>query len=191
MTTRILSGLTAMAVVIGFAPAASAQTQMAANPKVEIATSKGNIIVELRPDKAPVTVKNFLEYVRSGFYNGTVFHRVIKGFMVQGGGFTADMKKKDTKAPIKLEAGNGLSNERGTIAMARTAARDSATSQFFLNHADNKRLDNYGGGYAVFGKVVKGLDVIDKIAEVATKRHAGHANVPTETITITSIKVVK
>jgi len=158
------------------------------NPVVLIKTSKGDIKVELDKEKAPISVENFLSYVNDGYYNGTIFHRVIKNFMIQGGGFTADMKQKPTKDPIKNEAKNGLSNAKGTLAMARTAVVESATSQFFINHADNKFL-NHGTrdyGYAVFGKVTEGMDVVDKIAIVPT----GYQDVPTETITIESITLV-
>jgi len=158
------------------------------NPVVLIKTNKGDIKVELDKEKAPISVENFLSYVNDGYYNGTIFHRVIKNFMIQGGGFTADMKQKPTKDPIKNEAKNGLSNAKGTLAMARTAVVDSATSQFFINHADNKFLDHgtRDYGYAVFGKVTEGMDVVDKIAIVPT----GHQDVPTETITIESITLV-
>ncbi len=131
--------------------------------KVKLATSAGDIVVELDASKAPKSVANFVEYVKAGHYNGTVFHRVIDSFMIQGGGMAADLREKPTRAPIPLEAGNGLSNLRGTLAMARTGAPDSATSQFFINVVDNPRLDTAGGGYAVFGKVVDGMDVVDKI----------------------------
>jgi len=158
------------------------------NPVVLIKTNKGDIKVELDKEKAPISVENFLSYVNDGSYNGTIFHRVIKNFMIQGGGFTADMKQKPTIDPIKNEAKNGLSNAKGTLAMARTAVVDSATSQFFINHADNKFLDHgtRDYGYAVFGKVTEGMDVVDKIAIVPT----GHQDVPTETITIESITLV-
>jgi peptidyl-prolyl cis-trans isomerase A (cyclophilin A) len=158
------------------------------NPVVLIKTSKGDIKVELYKEKAPISVENFLSYVNDGYYSGTIFHRVIKNFMIQGGGFTADMKQKPTKDPIKNEAKNGLSNSKGTLAMARTAVVDSATSQFFINHADNKFLDHgtRDYGYAVFGKVIEGMDVVDKIAIVPT----GHQDVPTETVTIESITLV-
>lgn len=155
---------------------------------VLVSTSTGDIKLELYEKEAPITVANFLSYASDGFYDGTVFHRVINNFMIQGGGFTADMKQKPTKPPIKNEADNGLKNERGTIAMARTAAVDSATSQFFINHTDNAFLDNgvRDFGYAVFGKVVEGMEVVDKIAAVRTK--AG--DVPVETVTIVSVKKV-
>ncbi len=158
------------------------------NPVVLIKTSKGDIKVELDKEKAPISVENFLSYVNGGYYNGTIFHRVIKNFMIQGGGFTADMKQKPTKDPIKNEAKNGLSNAKGTLAMARTSVVDSATSQFFINLIDNKFLDHgtRDYGYAVFGKVIEGMDVVDKIAIVPT----GYQDVPTETITIESITLV-
>jgi len=158
------------------------------NPVVLIKTSKGDIKVELDKEKAPISVENFLSYVNDGYYNGTIFHRVIKNFMIQGGGFTADMKQKPTKDPIKNEAKNGLSNAKGTLAMARTSVVDSATSQFFINLIDNKFLDHgtRDYGYAVFGKVIEGMDVVDKIAIVPT----GYQDVPTETVTIESITLV-
>jgi cyclophilin family peptidyl-prolyl cis-trans isomerase len=155
--------------------------------KVRISTSKGDIVVELNQEKAPVTCENFLKYVNAKFYDGTIFHRVIKDFMIQGGGMTADMRPKQTNPPIKNESKNGLKNDRGTIALARTSDPDSATSQFFINHGDNEFL-NYGvrdAGYEVFGKVIEGMDVVDTIASVKTR--AG--DVPAETITINSIKV--
>lgn len=162
-----------------------------AAPKVAIVTNMGKITVELDANTTPKTTANFLQYVGDKFYDGTIFHRVISGFMVQGGGFTADMAQKPTKPAIALEAGRGLSNKRGTIAMARTAAPDSATSQFFINHANNARLDSYGGGYAVFGKVLEGMDVVDKIAGLKTQARGAHGNVPMETVTIESVRVVK
>ena len=168
----------------------------AAAPQVTLNTSKGEIVVELYPDKAPLTVKNFLAYVNDKFYDGTIFHRVMRDFMIQGGGFTADMNQKATKAPVKNEAGNGVSNARGTIAMARTSAPDSATSQFFINHVDNNGLDRSsprgdGYGYTVFGKVVKGMEVVDAIAGVRTGMKSGMSDVPVETVTIISAKVTK
>lgn len=164
-----------------------------ANPVVKIVTSKGEIQVELYPDKAPITVKNFLSYTKEGFYDDTIFHRVIKDFMIQGGGMTKDMQHKKTKSPIKNEAANGLKNKRGTIAMARTNVPDSATSQFFINHKDNPFLDfrdpsPRGIGYAVFGKVIKGMDVVDAIAAVATRKPG---DVPVETVTIKSVTLVE
>jgi peptidyl-prolyl cis-trans isomerase A (cyclophilin A) len=157
-------------------------------PVVVIETSMGNIAVELDAEKAPVTVKNFLKYVDDGFYEGTIFHRVIPGFMVQGGGFTPEMREKPTNPPIPLEVGKGLSNTRGTIAMARTSVPNSATSQFFINVADNEQLDTGGGGYAVFGKVIEGMDVADKIVAVKRGSKGPHDDVPVEPIVIKSIK---
>lgn len=143
------------------------------NPQVKVDTSQGSFVLELYPDKAPATVANFLAYVNSGFYNGTIFHRVIDGFMIQGGGFTEDYTRKQTNAAIMNEADNGLKNKRGTIAMARTSEPHSATSQFFINVKDNDFLDHSaktptGWGYAVFGKVIKGMDTVDKIRKVET-----------------------
>ncbi|MGB8226662.1 MAG: peptidylprolyl isomerase [Sedimentisphaerales bacterium] len=155
--------------------------------KVRISTTKGDIILELNEEKAPVTCKNFLQYIQDKFYDGTIFHRVIKGFMIQGGGMTADMREKPVRPPIINEAKNGLKNDRGTIAMARKPDPDSADSQFFINHANNDFL-NYGvrdAGYAVFGKVVEGMDIVDAIANIPT----GPGDVPTETIVINSIRV--
>ncbi|VXB66864.1 peptidyl-prolyl cis-trans isomerase A (rotamase A) [Pseudomonas sp. 8AS] len=161
-----------------------------ANPHVLLTTSLGEIEIELAADKAPISTQNFLAYVESGFYDGTQFHRVIPGFMVQGGGFDADMSEKDTQAPIKNEADNGLRNERGTLAMARTQVVDSATSQFFINHKDNAFLDHGGRdfGYAVFGKVVRGMEVVDKIAQVPTGNRGMHQNVPRQPVLIVSAK---
>ena len=156
--------------------------------KVRLATSQGDIVVQLEAAKAPKSVENFLQYVKDGHYDGTVFHRVISGFMIQGGGFDADMKQKATRAPIALESRNGLSNARGTIAMARTMVPDSATSQFFINVVDNPRLDAPnspdGNGYAVFGKVVAGMEVVDKIRAVPVGDKAGHQNVPQQPVVI-------
>jgi peptidyl-prolyl cis-trans isomerase A (cyclophilin A) len=162
------------------------------NPVVKMITNRGEIIVELDAKNAPITVENFLSYVQEDFYNGTIFHRVIKDFMIQGGGFTSDMQKKETKAPIKNESDNGLRNNRGTIAMARTNNPDSATSQFFINHKDNHFLNAGKGkpGYAVFGKVIEGMDVVDGIAEVTTRQLGSHGNVPTEPVSIESVEVI-
>ncbi|HEX5843224.1 MAG TPA: peptidylprolyl isomerase [Pseudomonas sp.] len=168
-----------------------ASSLMAAeNPKVLLNTSLGAIEIELEAEKAPISVANFLSYVDSGYYAGTQFHRVIPGFMVQGGGFDAQLQQKQTQAPIKNEADNGLQNLRGTLAMARTQVRDSATSQFFINHKDNAFLDHGSRdfGYAVFGKVVKGMEVIDKIAQVPTGNRGGHQNVPREPVLIIDAK---
>ena len=166
---------------------------MPENPKVLIKTSMGDITVELFQDKAPITVKNFLAYVEDKHYDGTVFHRVIKDFMIQGGGFEPGMKEKATKAPIKNEASNGLSNMRGTLAMARTSDPDSATAQFFINTVDNDFLNrsDRSAGYAVFGKVVDGMDVVDKIRAVQTGFKGGMKDVPVEDVVIQSIRVVK
>ncbi|WP_293645393.1 peptidylprolyl isomerase [Thiolapillus sp.] len=170
-------------------------TAVLAEPvKVVMETSKGNIELSLDQDKAPISVANFLRYVDEGFYNGTIFHRVISGFMIQGGGMGEDMQKKATHEPIKNEAKNGLKNKRGTIAMARTGDPHSATSQFFINHKDNDNLDYPsfdGWGYAVFGKVTKGMDVVDAIAATPTAVKNGRRDVPVETILIKSIKRVE
>jgi cyclophilin family peptidyl-prolyl cis-trans isomerase len=160
---------------------------------VKLQTSMGNILIELNAQAAPVTVKNFLQYVTDGFYDGTIFHRVIPGFMIQGGGFTEQMEKKDTREPIVNEASNGLPNERGTIAMARTNDPDSATCQFFINHVNNTPLnyvENGNPGYAVFGKVIEGMDTVDAIASVRTTTRMGYQNVPDKPIVIKSAKVV-
>jgi peptidyl-prolyl cis-trans isomerase A (cyclophilin A) len=171
----------------------TASTLSIAGPKVEFKTTMGDFVVELNPEKAPKTVENFLGYVNSGFYNGTIFHRVINNFMVQGGGFTPDMQQKATKAPIPLESNNGLSNVVYSIAMARTNVPDSATAQFFVNVVNNKNLDfprPDGHGYAVFGMVIKGADTIDKIKAVSTTSKRPFADVPTTTIVINSAKVI-
>lgn len=161
-----------------------------ATSMVIMTTSLGEITIELDTEKAPISVANFLQYVDEGFYDGTIFHRVIPNFMIQGGGMNPDMGEKDNNPPIKNEADNGLVNERGTLAMARTQVVDSATSQFFINLNNNSFL-NHGGrdfGYAVFGKVVAGMDVVDKIAMVETGNNRGHGDVPVETVLIESIK---
>ena len=166
------------------------------NPVVVIKTNMGDIYVELYPDKAPLTVKNFLTYVKEGFYNGTIFHRVVKGFVIQGGGFDKDLNyKKPTHPPVKNESNNGLSNVRGTIAMARTSDPHSANTQFFINLADNTYLD-YGKnpqkwGYTVFGKVIKGMDVVDEIAEVPVVNIGWMMNVPVKPVIIEKIEIVK
>ena len=155
-------------------------------------TNHGDIVIKTFDDKAPETVKNFLDYCREGFYDNTIFHRVINGFMIQGGGFTEQMQQKKPNPPIKNEADNGLRNTRGTIAMARTADKDSATSQFFINVADNAFLDHgqRDFGYAVFGKVVKGMDVADKISQVPTHDVGPYQNVPSKPVVILSAKVL-
>ena len=166
----------------------------AADPQVDVKTSMGSFRVELYPDKAPKSVENFLQYVKSGHYNGTVFHRVIPGFMVQGGGMTADMSQKPTRAPVPIESKNGLKNDVGTLAMARTNDPNSATSQFFINVKNNDFL-NYAGdanpGYAVFGKVVDGMDVVNKIVGVPTGNKGMHQNVPNKPIVIESATLAK
>jgi peptidyl-prolyl cis-trans isomerase A (cyclophilin A) len=163
--------------------------------KVRLATSAGDIVVELEPAKAPKTVDNFLQYVKAGHYDGTVFHRVIESFMIQGGGMKPDMSEKPTRAPIPLESRTGLSNARGTVAMARTMDPNSATAQFFINVKDNAFLDQPnardGNGYAVFGKVVVGMDVVDKIKAVPTGNKGGHQNVPLDPVTIKKASVEK
>ncbi len=167
------------------------------NPVVLLETSKGNIKVELDPVKAPVTVKNFLAYVKEGHYDGLIFHRVIRDFMIQGGGFTKEMREKRPAHPaIRNEAGNGLKNDRGTIAMARTNVVDSATAQFFINTANNDFLNHVdetprGYGYAVFGKVIEGMDVVDRIQSVPTGRVSMFQDVPKETVTIRKATVVE
>ncbi|MBE7418555.1 MAG: peptidyl-prolyl cis-trans isomerase [Ideonella sp.] len=173
--------LVALAIGALALPAAMAQ-------KVKLATNLGTIVIELDAQKAPKTVANFVQYVKAGHYDGLIFHRVISGFMIQGGGFDAQMQQKATRPPIALESRNGLSNQRGTIAMARTMVPDSATSQFFINVVDNPRLDAAnaadGNGYAVFGVVVSGLDVVDKIRAVPVGDKAGHQNVPLQPVVI-------
>jgi cyclophilin family peptidyl-prolyl cis-trans isomerase len=162
----------------------------AAEERVLMKTSLGEIELLLDADKAPATVENFLRYVDEGFYDGTIFHRVISGFMIQGGGFTPDLVRKPTHAPVTNEAKNGLKNERGTIAMARTSDPHSATAQFFINHADNASLDypsRDGWGYAVFGRVVGGMETVDRIADVYTGTKNGMRNVPEETVLIESV----
>jgi len=172
--------------------AVTALTLQAADPQVLLKTNKGDIKIALFQDKAPISVKNFIFYADEKFFDGTIFHRVIKGFMVQGGGMTADMHEKSAKPPIKNEAANGLKNKRGTLAMARTPEIDSATCQFFINLVDNSFLDHQSNdpekfGYAVFGKVVAGMDVVDAIAGVPTGSKGGHQDVPREPVTILSV----
>ena len=163
--------------------------------KVRLTTSLGDIVVELDKEKAPKSVDNFLQYVKAGHYDGTIFHRVIDNFMIQGGGMKPDMSEKPTRGPIPLESRNGLSNERGTLAMARTGDPNSATAQFFINLKDNAFLDQAnsrdGNGYAVFGKVVAGMDVVDKIKAVPVADKGGHQNVPTAAVTIKKATVEK
>lgn len=166
---------------------------VAKNTIVVMSTSKGDIKIKLWDDKAPITVKNFLQYVDAGFYNNTIFHRVIPGFMIQGGGFDEKMKQKETKEPIKNEATPDKQNKRGTLAMARTNVVDSATSQFFINLVDNKMLDNgvRDFGYCAFGEVIEGMDIVDEIAKVKTGRVPPHSDVPVEPVIIKSVKRVE
>ena len=175
----------------GETPAPPPETAPAAAPRVKLQTSQGDIVIELDPAKAPLSVENFLKYVDDGHYNGTIFHRVINGFMIQGGGFTKSMQQKPTREPVRNEADNGLKNARGTIAMARTSDPHSATAQFFINVADNAFLDHTspdprGYGYCVFGRVVEGMDVVDKIKAVTTTTRGPFADVPAEPIEITA-----
>jgi peptidyl-prolyl cis-trans isomerase B (cyclophilin B) len=180
----LLRAVTALAAAcLSFAAAA-------ANPQVELKTSMGTVVIELYPDKAPRTVENFLQYAKDGFYDGTMFHRVIPGFMIQGGGFTPDFRQKPSRAPVRNEADNGLKNATGTVAMARTPDPHSATAQFFINVADNDLLDYtaatpQGWGYCVFGRVVKGMNVVERIVKVATgPGPQPHENVPLQPIVI-------
>jgi cyclophilin family peptidyl-prolyl cis-trans isomerase len=166
------------------------------NPKVSIETTKGTIVVELFADKAPETVANFMQYVNDGFFDGTIFHRVIPGFMIQGGGFTAEMSQKPTRDPIRNEANNGLSNEVGTLAMARTPNPHSASAQFFINVKHNRFLDfqsetQQGWGYAVFGRVVEGMDVVKAIEQVPTATRGMHQDVPAEPVVMTRVTPVR
>lgn len=194
MKRCVLSLLSFLILAAGVVRAEDAEQQSKvnkeANPMVLIETTLGDITLELYPDKAPVSVKNFLQYVDDSFYDDTIFHRVIGNFMIQGGGFTADFQKKPTRSPIVNEASNGLKNETGTIAMARTGDPNSATSQFFINVVNNAGLDRPkpdGHGYAVFGKVVSGMDVVNKIKAVATGTRNGHGDVPIEDVVITKV----
>ena len=193
MFVKLLIGLFTASLVLSLSVT---QASAEANTKVMIKTTKGDIVVELFKDKAPITVKNFLSYVDDKFYDGLIFHRVIKGFMIQGGGMTAEFARRATKDAIQNEATNGLSNRRGTIAMARMPDPHSATAQFFINHADNTGLDHrdkteQGFGYCVFGKVLEGMDVVDAIANVKTMTKRGHRDVPRETIEIVSIERIE
>jgi len=186
-----LSGALMIAVLTLLTPSAHAQSPA---PRVKLSTSMGDIVVELSPDKAPKTVENFLQYVADKHYDNTIFHRVIDGFMIQGGGMAAQMLEKRTRAPIPLEARTGLKNDRGTIAMARTSVPDSATAQFFINVVDNAMLNAPqpdGHGYAVFGKVVSGMDVVDKIRGVPTRSMGMNQNVPVTPVLINSATLLK
>ena len=177
------------------AAATALLTMTAQAQNVRLSTNQGDIVLQLDATKAPKTVANFIEYVKAGHYSGTIFHRVIDGFMIQGGGMTPDMKEKPTRAPIPLESRNGLSNTRGTIAMARTSVPDSATAQFFINVKDNAFLDAArspdGNGYAVFGKVVEGMDVVDKIRKVPTTTKPPHGDVPVQAVVINKATIEK
>ena len=173
----------------------TAELQQAADarPRVEVVTTRGNFVVELYPDAAPVSVANFLKYVNDGFYSGTIFHRVEPGLVVQGGGFTADLSEKDTRDPIPNEAGNGLRNLRGTVGMARTMEMESATAQFFINLVDNPGFNGDGktGGYAVFGRVYEGMEIVDSMVLVETTTRNGMSNVPQDPIVIQSIRQIQ
>lgn len=186
---RRLCGLIALSLLL------AAATHAAPAPRVKLTTSIGEVVLEMAPDKAPASVQNFLDYVRSGFYDGTQFHRVIDGFMVQGGGYSRDFSKKQTRDPVRNEADNGLRNTRGSVAMARTSDPHSATAQFFINVADNAFLDHrspdpQGWGYAVFGRVVEGMDVVDRIKSVATGKRGPFSDVPLEPVVIESATVI-
>ena len=191
MVKNLFLGVSLMGLLFLLATFANATAN---NPKVLMKTTKGDITIELYPDKAPLTVENFLSYVTEKFYDNTIFHRVIKDFMIQGGGLNADFQEKSAKSPIQNEAKNGLKNNRGTIAMARMPEPHSATCQFFINHANNTFLDygqaSDGWGYCVFGKVIQGMDVVDAIANSPTMTKSGRQDVPRETIQIISVAVL-
>lgn len=198
MTAQIQKSALALLASITLIGLASFSDDLAAqgNPQAIMHTSMGDIQLELYAEKAPITVANFISYAKSGFYDGTIFHRVIGSFMIQGGGFTPDMQKKATGEPIQNEAANGLSNSRGTISMARTNDPHSATAQFFINVGNNTNLDFSGEqnsrswGYAVFGRVVSGMDVVDAIRNVATETVGPYADVPVEPVTIDSVEII-
>lgn len=190
---RLISAV--LFIVLGAFASLIPLSALAQNPQVEVKTSMGSFTLELNQDKAPKSVANFLQYMKEGFFKDTVFHRVIDGFMIQGGGFDRKMQQKSTRAPIDNEAGNGLKNDTGTIAMARTSAPHSATAQFYINVADNAALNHreptpQGYGYAVFGRVSKGMDVVMRIAKVATGSSGPHQDVPVKPIMIESITLV-
>jgi cyclophilin family peptidyl-prolyl cis-trans isomerase len=199
MIERILATAALALLLAAAIPAGSRADETekpAANPKVVMKTNLGDITIELYADKAPITVKNFLNYVEKKFYDGTIFHRVINGFMIQGGGFMPDMTQKETGPPIKNEAGNGLKNTLYTIAMARTNIVDSATAQFFINVADNTGLDHrdntpQGYGYAVFGKVIDGTDVVEKIKAVKTTTKGMYKDVPVKPVVIEKVRILE
>ena len=190
MTSITLLSVVALGLGACLSLGAVAGQGSAQKPVVVLDTSLGAITLELDPDKAPITVENFLKYIDEGFYDNLIFHRVMPGFMVQGGGMTDQMveKSEGKHQPIKNESSNGLSNDRGTVAMARTANPNSATCQFFINHVDNPNLNTYGGGYTVFGKVIDGIDVVDKIAKVLTTTRGPYENVPLKPVYIKSAK---
>jgi len=192
MVKSLILGLSFMGLIFLFASVSNAAQS---NPEVLMKTSKGDITIELYPDKAPLSVENFLSYVNDKFYDGTIFHRVIKGFMIQGGGLNVDFQEKSAKAPIQNEAKNGLKNKRGTLAMARMAEPHTASCQFFINHVDNNGLDYGqaadGWGYCVFGKVIQGMDVVDAIANSPVMIKSGMRDVPRETIKIISISLIE
>lgn len=188
---RLLLAFASAALLVPFC--VSAQDKTEAMPRVALATSEGEIVLELDATRAPKSVANFLAYVRAGHYDGTVFHRVMQDFMIQGGGYTADLQQKPTRAPIQIESQNGLKNVRGSVAMARTSDPNSATSQFFINVVDNARLDfpSFDGhGYTVFGKVVTGLDVVDKIRVVPVSAKGPHQHLPAQPILVRSARIV-
>ena len=196
MKLHVITGIVSVAVFIVpfFLQAALTAGAGEPNPVVVIETSMGDITIELFKDKAPISAENFLSYMNDGYYDGLIFHRVIQSFMIQGGGFTPDMKQKDTKEPIKNEAGNGISNKLGTIAMARTQVVDSATSQFFINVQDNLQLDHSdetarGFGYCVFGRVTGGMDVVDEIKKTKTTTHGQYKDVPSEPVIIKKVSL--
>ena len=192
MVKILVLGLSLVGFLLLFA---TFSAEAASNPKVLMKTTKGDITIELYPDKAPISVENFLSYVNDKFYDGTIFHRVIKDFMIQGGGMNVDFQEKTTKPAIQNEAKNGLKNKRGTLAMARMPEPHTASSQFFINHANNSFLDygqaSDGWGYCVFGKVIQGMDVVDAIANSPTMTRSGMGDVPRETIEIISITVIE
>ena len=195
LSRMLVTALPRLCAFVALAGAASVGHAAAANPVVEMVTSMGTVKIELYADKAPKTVENFLQYTKDRFYDGTVFHRVIPGFMVQGGGFSAEMEQKKTREPISNEAQNGLKNETGTLAMARTPNPHSATAQFFINVAHNEFLNftgptQQGYGYCVFGRVTEGMDVVNKIVATPTGNRSGHQNVPLKPIVIQSMRVL-
>ena len=193
MRTLIFSMMLLLTTTFSFAT----ENKMSDTPsKVKLTTSLGEIIIQLNPEKAPISSANFLTYVNEGFYNGTIFHRVIPGFMAQGGGFDTDFNQKTVHDPIKNEADNGLSNKRGSIAMARTNVPDSATAQFFINYKDNASLNHTsptpsGWGYAVFGEVIEGMDIVDEMAKQPTGNRGGHQDVPKADIIVEKAEVIK